>query len=98
MKKSGFLHFLAQTKLFWGLAVLYGLGVLLSPVNRKGVNIFLSAGNQSDVLRQVSINGIIAVGGSNLSDKHFNFLDTDPRNPTLQPSRIVFARISLSLP
>ena len=43
-------------------------------------------------------NGIIAVGGSNLSDKHFNFLDTDPRNPTLQPSRIVFARISLSLP
>jgi simple sugar transport system permease protein len=62
MKKPGFLHFLAQTKLFWGLAVLYGLGVLLSPVNRKGVNIFLSAGNQSDVLRQVSINGIIAVG------------------------------------
>ena len=62
MKKSGFLHFLAQTKLFWGLAVLYGLGILLSPVNRKGVNIFLSAGNQSDVLRQVSINGIIAVG------------------------------------
>ncbi len=62
MKKSGFLHFLAQTKLFWGLAVIYGLGVLLSPVNRKGVNIFLSAGNQSDVLRQVSIIGIVAVG------------------------------------
>ena len=56
------LHFLGKTKLFWGLAVLYGLGVLLSPINRKGVNIFLSAGNQSDVLRQVSINGIIAVG------------------------------------
>ena len=62
MKKSGFLHFLAQTKLFWGLAVIYGLGILLSPVNRKGVNIFLSAGNQSDVLRQVSIIGIVAVG------------------------------------
>jgi simple sugar transport system permease protein len=55
-------HFLGKTKLFWGLAVLYGLGVLLSPINRRGVNIFLSAGNQSDVLRQVSINGIIAVG------------------------------------
>jgi simple sugar transport system permease protein len=62
MKKFGFLQFLAKTKLFWGLAVLYGLGVLLSPINRKGVNIFLSPGNQSDVLRQVSINGIIAVG------------------------------------
>jgi simple sugar transport system permease protein len=62
MKKSGFLHFLAQTKLLWGLAIIYGLGVLLSPVNRKGVNIFLSAGNQSDVLRQVSIIGIVAVG------------------------------------
>jgi simple sugar transport system permease protein len=57
-----FLHFLSKTKLFWGLAVLYGLGVLFSPVNRKGINIFLSAGNQSDVLRQVSINGIVAVG------------------------------------
>jgi simple sugar transport system permease protein len=50
------------TKLFWGLAVLYGLGIFLSPVNRRGVNIFLSPGNQSDVLRQVSNNGIIAVG------------------------------------
>lgn len=63
MKKSRFLHFLAQTKLFWGLAVIYGLGVLLSPVNRKGVNIFLSAGNQSDVLRQVSIIGIVVRSG-----------------------------------
>jgi ABC-type glucose/galactose transport system permease subunit len=51
-----------MTKLFWGLAVLYGLGIFLSPVNRKGINIFLSPGNQSDVLRQVSNNGIIAVG------------------------------------
>ena len=50
------------TKLFWGLAVLYALGVFLSPVNRRGINIFLSPGNQSDVLRQVSNNGIIAVG------------------------------------
>jgi simple sugar transport system permease protein len=54
--------FLLQTKLFWGLAVLYLVGILSSPVNRKGLNIFLSPGNQSDVLRQVSNNGIIAVG------------------------------------
>ena len=51
-----------QTKLFWGLAVLYLVGIVSSPVNHKGVNIFLGPGNQSDVLRQVSNNGIIAVG------------------------------------
>jgi simple sugar transport system permease protein len=54
--------FVLTTKLFWGLAVLYATGVVLSPVNNKGVNIFLSPGNQADVLRQVSNNGIIAVG------------------------------------
>ena len=54
--------FVLTTKLFWGLAVLYATGVILSPVNNKGVNIFLSPGNQADVLRQVSNNGIIAVG------------------------------------
>jgi simple sugar transport system permease protein len=55
-------NFLLKTKLFWGLAVLYGAGIVLSPINRKGVNIFLEPGNQADVLRQVSNNGIIAVG------------------------------------
>src|SRR5215472_6728474 len=55
-------RFLLQTKLFWGLAVLYGAGIVLSPVNRKGANIFLDPGNQADVLRQVANNGIIAVG------------------------------------
>lgn len=60
LKTAG--DFLLKTKLFWGLAVLYGMGVILSPVNRKGVNIFLEPGNQADVLRQVSNNGIIAVG------------------------------------
>ena len=55
-------RFLLKTKLFWGLAALYGMGIILSPVNRKGANIFLEPGNQADVLRQVSNNGIIAVG------------------------------------
>ncbi len=54
--------FVLTTKLFWGLAVLYATGVILSPINNKGINIFLSPGNQADVLRQVSNNGIIAVG------------------------------------
>lgn len=55
-------NFLLKTKLFWGLAVLYCAGIVLSPVNRKGINIFLEPGNQADVLRQVSNNGIVAVG------------------------------------
>src|ERR1700752_4031483 len=55
-------RFLLHTKLFWGLAVLYGAGIVLSPVNRKGANIFLDPGNQAYVLRQVANNGIIAVG------------------------------------
>ncbi len=54
--------FILQTKLFWGLAALYLVGIFSSPINRKGLNIFLEPGNQSDVLRQVSNNGIIAVG------------------------------------
>ncbi len=54
--------FLLRTKLYWGLAVLLVAGVWLSPVNSRGVNIFLSPGNLSDVLRQVSNNGIVAVG------------------------------------
>ena len=64
MKKASSIagKFLLQTKLFWGLAALYLAGIILSPINRHGVNIFLSPGNQSDVLRQVSNNGIIAVG------------------------------------
>ena len=54
--------FILQTKLFWGLAALYLVGIFSSPISRKGLNIFLEPGNQADVLRQVSNNGIIAVG------------------------------------
>jgi simple sugar transport system permease protein len=55
-------RFLLRTKLYWGLLVIFGTGILISPVNSRGVNIFLSPGNLSDVLRQVSNNGIVAVG------------------------------------
>ena len=36
--------------------------MLTSPVSSKGNNIFLSYGNLLDVLRQVSITGLIATG------------------------------------
>src|SRR3954467_12734841 len=54
--------FLLRTKLYWSLLILLAVGILTSPISSKGVNIFLSTGNLSDVLRQVSNNGIVAVG------------------------------------
>ena len=56
------LRLLSRTKLYWGLAVIFLIGVLTSPVSSKGSNIFLSYGNLLDVLRQVSITGLIATG------------------------------------
>jgi len=56
------LRLLSQTKLYWGLALIFLIGVLTSPVSSKGNNIFLSYGNLLDVLRQVSITGLIATG------------------------------------
>ena len=55
-------QFFLRTKLYWGLIVLFAAGVVSSPVSSKGVNIFLTPGNLADVLRQVSNNGIVAVG------------------------------------
>lgn len=56
------LTLIAKTKLYWGLVVLLVFGVLSSPLSSKGSNIFLSIGNLTDVLRQVSVTGIVAVG------------------------------------
>jgi simple sugar transport system permease protein len=53
---------LSATKLYWGLVLLFAIGVLFSPETSSGKNIFLSYGNLTDVLRQVSIIGLAAVG------------------------------------
>lgn len=53
---------LSRTKLYWGLIVIFLVGVLWSPVSSSGHNIFLSYGNLLDVLRQVSIVGLVATG------------------------------------
>lgn len=57
-----FLSLVAKTKLYWGLAALIVFGILTSPLSSKGNNIFMSVGNLTDVLRQVSVTGIVAVG------------------------------------
>ena len=53
---------LARGKRFLALALLLVAGAVLSPRDRDGGNVFLSVGNQADVLRQVSSIGILAVG------------------------------------
>jgi tetratricopeptide (TPR) repeat protein len=41
--------------------------------------------------------GFISVGAKNLFDESFNYFDTDINNPMIQPERMFFARITLSL-
>jgi simple sugar transport system permease protein len=56
------LRILSRTKLYWGLALICLIGALLSPHTSSGKNIFLSYQNLTDVLRQVSITGLVATG------------------------------------
>jgi len=59
---SAALKLVSRTKLYWGLIAIFLIGVLFSPETSSGKNIFLSYGNLLDVLRQVSITGLIATG------------------------------------
>src|ERR1700721_4754011 len=56
------LRLLSRTKLYWGLAIICLVGALASPHTSSGRNIFLSTNNLTDVLRQVSITGLVATG------------------------------------
>jgi simple sugar transport system permease protein len=56
------LRLLSRTKLYWGLAIICLIGALASPHTSSGKNIFLSTNNLTDVLRQVSITGLVATG------------------------------------
>ena len=42
--------------------------------------------------------GFVSVGASNLFNKQFRYLDTDGASPTIQPRRMVFARVTFVLP
>jgi Tfp pilus assembly protein PilF len=41
--------------------------------------------------------GFISVGAKNLFDESFNYADTDPVNPAIQPERLFFVRLTLSI-
>jgi len=83
----------------------FGAGVTTTYVKQNGEFIGGTTGESSFWVLDAALTfrlpkryGIIAIGGSNLTDKKFNFYDTDPRNPTLLPSRMAFARVTLALP
>jgi tetratricopeptide (TPR) repeat protein len=42
--------------------------------------------------------GFVTVGATNLFDKKFKYFETDLRNPSIQPDRVFFGRITLALP
>src|SRR5574337_289110 len=58
------LRLLSRTKLYWGLALICIIGAAFSPYTSSGKNIFLSYANLTDVLRQVSITGLVLSVGS----------------------------------
>jgi len=51
----------ANARSLWGLAGIVLLAILLSPTASDGSRIFLEAGNLTDILRQVTVIGIIAL-------------------------------------
>jgi tetratricopeptide (TPR) repeat protein len=40
--------------------------------------------------------GFVTVGATNVTDQHFRFQETDLRNPTVEPTRFFFTRITLA--
>ena len=42
--------------------------------------------------------GFFTVGVSNLTDEDFEYFDSDPDNPRIQPDRVFFGKVTLALP
>jgi len=65
----------------------------------------LVKGNDSWLLTDMALGyrfpkryGMFTVGVKNLFDQKFNYFETDVRNVTIQPDRMVFAQMTLALP
>ena len=74
-----------------------GRFVLLNGNNRSGSEDFWTV-DAAINYRLPKRYGFISVGATNLFDQNFRFFDRDLRNPTIQPNRTVFARVTLALP
>lgn len=42
--------------------------------------------------------GFVTIGATNLFDKKFKYFETDLNNPSIQPNRVIFARMTLAFP
>ena len=42
--------------------------------------------------------GFISVGAKNLFNKHFKYFDADPVNPSIQPDRFIYGKVTLAFP
>jgi len=62
MQVKNLISTLWRSKLILSLVVLFFAASLISPVDSDGSRIFLESGNLLNILRQVSITGILAVG------------------------------------
>jgi len=62
MQSTAINELFVNAKYYLGLIVLLAIGVLVSPHDAEGGNIFLSGANLSDVFRQVSNIGVISIG------------------------------------
>lgn len=59
---TSFIQLFSSSKLVLSLGLLLLVGIISSPIDGDGNSIFLASGNLLNVLRQVSITGILAVG------------------------------------
>lgn len=62
MQVQNLVNTLWRSKLILSLVILFFAASLISPVDSDGSRIFLESGNLLNILRQVSITGILAVG------------------------------------
>jgi hypothetical protein len=42
--------------------------------------------------------GFLSIGDSHMFDQKFNYFDTDFKNPSILPTRMAFARVTLAFP
>jgi TonB dependent receptor len=42
--------------------------------------------------------GFLTIGATNIADRKFKFFERDTKNPTIQPARMIFGRLTLALP
>ena len=89
-----------------------GLGAFLTGTYYKQTGLFdgipfNQAGTESDSFWLLDMGlryrlpkryGLFTVGVSNVTDKEFNYFDTDTRNASIQPDRVVFGKLTLALP